>query len=930
MPENEPIDGQEEVTIEAIPTPRIANILGYQILWDRNVSQKLSVDTDSNTVVVNPELFKNTEQAEVTAATTAMRQSEIANILRSEKTEDIKTLSETDPEVIGNIALWGAAQRLRESERQNLEQVLAGLPPADSYKREATNACFQYVATGSFPEMSSELKISFESLPASKRTGGNPLDAIADGAVSIDRKLDYYQRFITPIIQQAMELDRQLEETVGDSFKPSTEDNEGEPLNESEILQRVYPFFGGHYREKVFDGVDWESMQVVATPQTAQSVEGLEIDENEEIKQYQFKGTDGQKLADGPLIIPLPAGAEIIRGSLTPGLVIKRDPKGICLISADLRSDTEEIGQEYEFEFVVQKKAPDFMSLDPTEVEKSSVAASDLFSPETSARLDELGKTDISASAMAKRIVGQIRQDFEYVNSDEVGAMLGQAGQEYFKTLENVKKADCDVSNFYLIAQLRSLGIPARMVTGYYVTDKRFGFAPLAGTKHAWTEFFDITEGIWKRIDATPPKKDDEEEEKEKEEGGSGGGEEMREQKEDGETGYEGETEDEGLELTQDQLEKFNQFLQNKYNEILGSEDTAKQRMQEEFLKEYGISPEEWERVVKYIDEANQTKIPRENTIDKIGDSTLGDEWKKFFELFLVAYRLPDKTRIIQSRQSLGDDLVDPSSAAIDLLSGSDDPYGFEKVKRGEREIKLPIDFSNDFLLDLTASMEASDRNGHSLKEYQKTFVMSALYHGFEINQQLKYFAGELSELPFISNHLLSIHGKDKFRELTSGEREITMTQLAELYKLLDQTEQGAGDMVGALEAYRDALMSQPETVTKIMSGKMVKTLTILSDGNLWCSACGKESCNYSLHVEAAARSKAIVDDLRKVGVIVNAVGFTEKSMPVVDMFDTPESPGSAVVATDIAQAVAMHHSQMIKSWEIIKKAAEFRKLGSI
>jgi hypothetical protein len=226
--------------------------------------------------------------------------------------------------------------------------------------------------------------------------------------------------------------------------------------------------------------------------------------------------------------------------------------------------------------------------------------------------------------------------------------------------------------------------------------------------------------------------------------------------------------------------------------------------------------------------------------------------------------------------------------------------------------------------------MEARDRRGYSLREYQKMFVMSALYHGFEINQQLKYFSGELSELPFISNHLLSIHGDNKFRELTSGEREITMTQLSELFTLLDQTEQGAGDMVGALEAYIDALMSQPETVTKIMSGKMVKTLTILSDGNLWCSVCGKESCSYSLHVEAAARSKKIVEDLRKVGVIVNAVGFTENSKPVVDIFDTPESPGSAVVVSDIVEAVAIHHSQMIKSWEVIQKATEFRNLDSI
>ncbi|MDD3774046.1 MAG: transglutaminase domain-containing protein, partial [Patescibacteria group bacterium] len=609
--------------------------------------------------------------------------------------------------------------------------------------------------------------------------------------------------------------------------------------------------------------------------------------------------------------------------------VIKKDAKGIYFLALSEIANQNNVTKEYSFEFIISQETPGFLLASPTQEESSFLANNDLFLPQKLSDLEELGKLNISATAKAKRLVSSIHQGFEYVNSTEIGTTLAQAGQNYFRELENIKKADCDVANFYLVAQLRYLGIPARIVTGYYVSDRSFDFAPIAGTKHAWCEYFDASLGYWKRIDATPPKKEDEEkEEKEKEKGSGSSGENMREQVEDGETNFEGEVEEEGLSLTDEQYAQFQEYLQKKYEEIAGTEQESKKAMAEAFLNEYGISLQDWEKVVKYIEKVNSIRIAKENTIDGTSDSTLGEEWQKFFDLFLVAYRLPDKSKRMFTRQSMGDDLIDPASTTIDLLASSDDPYGFEKVRRGEREIKLPIDFSNDFLLDLTASMDTRDNFGHQLKEYQRQFVMSALYHGFEINQQLKYYAGELMELPFISNHLFSIHGNDLYRELTTGEREITMTQLSELFALLESTQQGAGNMVDALAAYRDALIARPDMVQKIQSGEMVKTLTVISDGNLWCSVCGKESCSYSLNTEGTAKSRRLVQELRKMGVIVNAIGFTENSRPVADIFSDEDNPDAAVVVDNVEYAVAKHHKQMVKSWEAIKKTAQFRQLN--
>lgn len=920
----------EALLNEAKSIPTFDRLLGYTILREPTSRQKIVVDQDRKTVTINPELYATEQLAEVAAATMVLRQSEIENILRTEKKETIKKIPPSALKNISDVALWTSAQRLKDSEKQALSAILSSLPLPDSYANEARNACFRYVATGTFPATSDPIRQLLQGLPVTS-TGRNPIDALADGAVSLERKLDYYQKYITPILEQAQELDRQIEQTVGDSFKPSTENDDSETLDESEILQRVYPFFGGYYREKVFDGVDWTTMHVVATPQAAENEPGITVGDPVTIKHHTFQGSNGDQLAHGPISLPLPVNAEILKDSLTSGLMIKRDAKGIFFLTLDERVEAVGPPESYEFKLTLRSSPPDFMLAAPTEEEASSAPLDILFSLETQQRLTELAQVNISATAKAKRMVSLIHRTIEYVNSDEVGQLLGQAGTEYFKVLESVKKADCDVANFYLIAQLRSLGIPARMIRGFYVDDRRFGFAPLAGTMHAWTEYYDAGVSQWKRIDATPPKKEEaKEEDQDKEATGGGGGEEMREQVEDGVTNFEGDIESEGLTLDDTQLEQFTQFLGQKFDALSGQEDTAKQQADENFLAEHGITSEEWQRITAYIEQVNQTRIPQAETIDKLEDSTLGQEWEKFFDLFLVAYRLPNKTRRLQVRQSLGADLVDPSSATIDLLSGSDDPYGFELVKRGEQAIKLPIDFSNDFLLDLTASMEATDDFGQSLKEYQKAFVMSSLYHGFAINQQLKYYQGELSELPFISNHLVSVHGNNEYRELTSGEQEITMTQLSELCQLLSTTEQGAGNMVGGLQAYRDRLLAQPAMLQKIQLGEMVKTLTILSDGNLWCSSCGQESCRVYLHAESAAQSKKLVQELRGLGVIVNAIGFTETSRPVVSMFEDTTRPGSAVIASNVAQAVAMHHGQMIRSWETIQKAAEHRRLEQL
>src|SRR3989344_4817502 len=117
---------------------------------------------------------------------------------------------------------------------------------------------------------------------------------------------------------------------------------------------------------------------------------------------------------------------------------------------------------------------------------------------------------------------------------------------------------------------------------------------------------------------------------------------------------------------------------------------------------------------------------------------------------------MPTRKSRTMGRESQGGLLTDPVSAGVDIMVGADDPYGYEVTKKRERVDKLPIRFSNDFLLDLTASMQAKNRQGKSILTLEQQFVVSSLYEGYRLNERVKQRASELIDTPIITNHILS------------------------------------------------------------------------------------------------------------------------------------------------------------------------------
>ncbi len=82
-------------------------------------------------------------------------------------------------------------------------------------------------------------------------------------------------------------------------------------------------------------------------------------------------------------------------------------------------------------------------------------------------------------------------------------------GQEFFRRILDVKKADCDVANSALVALLRGAGIPSRMVYGYahagVLSGQKDELKAVEG--HGWAEAY--IDGKWVTLDGTPSRPED-------------------------------------------------------------------------------------------------------------------------------------------------------------------------------------------------------------------------------------------------------------------------------------------------------------------------------------------------------------------------------------------------------------------------------------
>lgn len=910
------------------------SVLGWTIKYEKAAgAEAVASDREQQTIVVNTDRFENRKPARLRqiGILAAAREVALEESIRGTNPKEAVQLFSENKEFTGELLRFTGARILKERDPKVAKEILDILPLSNSVVSEFKTACAFFLARGEFPKVTKAVADELEKLPVSSKTGEHLLSSLTSKRVALARKHDYFERFIAPAIKRLRQVDADLRASVSEDFQPSTDSSlEERELDESEIMQRIEPFVGGYFREKVMDSVDWKSMRMVASGVQAEKL--LPSEEARvllsDVKIQTFRGINGGALKKGPLTAPLPASAEVFPETATRGLILRRSTNGTHTIEWGKGVNDQQSGGEppetYEFQFGRKREPLEWQKIEPTEAEQGVPAwVLETLSTETTVFLEELRNARVTDAAKVRQIAQRVQTSIEYVNDDVVGAALSAAGERYFTTLEEIKKGDCDVSNFYALAQLRGIGIPCRMITGFHVNrDKRFSFAALAGTKHAWLEWWDDDKKLWERIDATPPKSPEEEKD-DGEEGGGGENKDNMNLSDKEEPKAEPEEPDDdafGLPFKDDDLALLKERLAELPEVSEKSPDTG--RIFEDL---YGIPRSRWDEVRAFAEEVGRESLPKEATIDGRAASTVAEEWKRIFDLLFIAYRMPSRSRrIMMGRESRGGELVDPVSAGVDVLIGADDPYGFEQKRRREKTEYLPTRFSNDFLLDITASMTAKNQEGHNLLWLERQFVLSSLYEGYKLNERIKQCAGELFARPLISHHILSIHGGAKWQEILRN-APAELKELAAVDEALKNVTSGAGAMAEAIEEYVRTLIEDAATVAALKKGEMVKTLTIITDGNLWCSACGKESCNYELHGPTLDRTRKALEKARELGVIINAIGFTERSRPVAKLFAVEGDKEAAAVVENLGEALAAHYRQTVRVMRPVAKAAQSR-----
>ena len=901
--------------------PPAFQVLGWNIDYADDLPSGTAIDRGERRILVRWSDASESARARQVGILAVAREEAFVSMMRETNTKKAIEIFSKDPDFTRELLRFRGAKILRDRDPQIAQEVAQELSPASTAVSEFQLACALYLATGEFPPTTEAVRTELERLPVSQKTNEHVLSALAGEHVTLSRKRDYFERFIVPALEQLKRVDADLRASSQEDFQPSTDSAETKELDESEIMQRVLPFVGGYFREKVMDAVDWESMRVVASGVTSERLqppsEPPARDPDEKI--HTFQGVDGKELLR-ERSAPLPEKAAVLPETLTGGFVIRRTVNGEHFLEWEGGGEPPET---YEFQFARGTQMLDWQKKEPAEDEQTIPPdVIGTLALETRTFLEDLGGARITNRARVNQIAKRIQTTIQYVTDNAVGEALAGAGKGYFAELERLKKGDCDVSNFYALAQIRSLGIPCRMVTGYHIKkDKRFPFAAIAGVKHAWLEWWNEESRSWERIDATPPQEKDEESKKGKERGGGSVGSQMNESADENPALSPKDSDDDpwGTELTDDDLTRLAERIES-------SKGTGGDALRTEqiFQDLYGVPQERWEQVRELAERISRERIPREATIDKRSDSSVSEEWERIFQLLLVAYRLPANTRPKIARESQGGELVDPVSAGIDVLSGEDDPYGFRKSTPRERTEHLPIRFSNDFLLDITASMTAKNREGKSLLELERAFTLSSLYEGYKFNERIKQRAADLVQTPLITNHVLSIHGGGTWQEIVKTSP-MSLKELVAVNEAMQKPTAGAGAMADAIERYAQTLEDDTKTVDALKKGEMLKTLTILTDGNLWCSQCGKESCSYELHGATLRRIQTTLKLVRSMGVIVNAIGFTEQSRPVTEIFRVEGDKEAAVVTENLSGALVAHHLQALRAMRPVVLAGEKR-----
>ena len=438
------------------------------------------------------------------------------------------------------------------------------------------------------------------------------------------------------------------------------EKREGEP---TEAVALVFPFYGGYYKDGVFDEFDTGTLTWKKSERVLRAFSEQRVDAK---RKRVYKASASART---DTVIKLPYGWGIDQASLKweggrhpEKTQLLADQNGIVYLRTEAKD-------EVEFTFQIEIGPTDDI-LPRAESAERTHGADDKFSAELEVKATEIMADTGSDIQKARRITSFIRGHLEYDMDMAWEAVYKADPSAYFEKIWEHKKAKCDEANTLAARLLSKLGFHARFISGHSVRAKsEKGEAMLAdGNRHAWIEVFDPDAKKWARLDATPkgdPNVDEEEQKDDLGEGDYG--------------------EQEAELLSEEEMQKQLERLIEQEKEQASPEIV--------FAEQAGCAPEEAKRVLDTI------KRLREQYRKVLEDAR--QYWRQVVRKNLkeeIAYVGP----VPQSR---GDELDDVVEARIDLRAKERDPSGWKRTVRETKEEKLFGGYEVYIAADMSDSM---------------------------------------------------------------------------------------------------------------------------------------------------------------------------------------------------------------------------------
>lgn len=465
------------------------------------------------------------------------------------------------------------------------------------------------------------------------------------------------------------------DEAVSSMESGKQEKKEGEP---AKALFSVKPFFGGYASDKELDRLG-ENFRW-------QKSEREELFESD-IEQYNLAEARiiSGKIKGGQLLaLPIYDNWTVDANSISANI-----PEGAVKILTDKRGKYYlKINIEGTFSYAV-RIAPRLYQKKEQQAKEIDIKGD--LPEEIISEIKNLKDSRLSEMKLKREVVKLVRNHLTYSNSREAWDFYtANGGQEFFKRVWERKEADCFVANTLAARALAEIDRDTVLVGGYYIKEKdENGNAVMhRDNGHGWIKTWDSMSGRYVRLDATPkgdPNLDEEQQEKDLE----------------GETG-EGDYGEKDDELMSEEKVK------EKIKEMKGEKEKKDQRKlrpidleEARFAELAECSPEQAKEFLKALDRVREIKNERGIPISEL----LKLEWKKIVterKIEINDYRGP-------VRMDEGDNLEDPVSARIDILSKEFNPTGFEKLAKEE---KIEAEFGGIniyFSFDLSGSMNETD-----------------------------------------------------------------------------------------------------------------------------------------------------------------------------------------------------------------------------